>query len=399
MGMISGAPVANVVATGTFTIPLMITSGFSPNLSAAICAIASAGGILIPPVKGPAAFIMAKNLNKSYGAVCLCAIVPALLYYLSIFIIVDLESVKLGLKGQPKEKLPKFLETLKGGWPYLVPLISLIAMLIRGFSANKAVFWSIVLLVVVSFVKKSTRLTWKRAYKGLVNGSMQAISVATACAAAGVIVGCLGITGLGIKFSAAVISLSHGHLFLALILTMFACLVLGMGMPASAVYILAAALLAAPLQELGLSALGAHFFIFYFSVISCITPPVALTAYAAAGIAKCDPGRAGWTAFRYGILAYIIPYVFVYDQVMLAQGTFLQIIWVLITAAVGIFGIGVAMEGYLTRHLPVWKRVLCFVAGVCCLPSSIYMSLGGIAVIALLLLPELAQLRKARTAA
>jgi TRAP transporter 4TM/12TM fusion protein len=398
MGMISGAPVANVVATGTFTIPLMKRSGFDANLSAAICAIASAGGILMPPVMGTAAFIMAEYLNMSYGAVCLCAIIPSLLYYMSIFLIVDLEAVKKGLRGLPKKDLPSFTKTLKEGWLLIIPIIALIYFLCISWSASKAVFWSIILLAAISFIKKSTRLTWKKAYIGLVNGSKQAISVAVACATAGVIVGSLGITGLGIKFSAAVISLSGGHLFLALVLTMFACLVLGMGMPASAVYILAAALLAAPLQELGLPALAAHFFIFYFSVISCITPPVALTAYAAAGIAKTDPGRAGWTAFAYGILAYIIPFVFVYDQVLLAQGTLLQCLWAVATAACGIFGIGVALEGYLFRRISWYQRIILFIAGVACLPSDPLLSLGGIAVIVIVLIPDFMHNRRIRAA-
>ena len=189
-----------------------------------------------------------------------------------------------------------------------------------AWSPNKAVFWSIAVLIVVSFLYRHTRLTWKNFLRAMEDGARETIPIAVACAGAGIIVGSLGMTGLGVKFSSSLIALCHGSQILALFLTMIASLILGMGMPATAVYILSAALLAPPLINLGITPVAAHFFVFYFSVISCITPPVALTAYAAAGLAKTDPGKAGWTAFYYGILAYIIPYMFVYTPVLLWQG-------------------------------------------------------------------------------
>lgn len=388
MGMISGSPIANVVTTGTFTIPLMKRGGFSANLSAAICAMASAGGILMPPVMGAAAFIMAEYLGMSYGEVIMAAIIPSVLFYGSIFVIVDLEAVKLGLKGTGKENLPNLGRVMKQGWNLLIPIIALVYFLMLKWSAAKAVFWSIVLLVAVSFLKTHTRLNKEKVIGALVDGAKESVPIAVACAAAGLIVGTLALTGLGVKFSSSIIALSRGSKVAALFMTMIASLILGMGMPATAVYILSASLLAPPLINLGIAPVSAHFFIFYFSVISCITPPVALTAYAAAGLANCDPNKAGWTAFYYGILAYIIPFIFVYDPVLLWQGSPLDIFLAFATALVGIFGIGVALEGYLAGHVSKAVRLVFFVCGVMALIPNIVCSLIGIALMAVMVWKE-----------
>ncbi len=384
MGMISGSPIANVVTTGTFTIPLMKRGGFSPNLSSAICAIASAGGILMPPVMGAAAFIMAEYLSMSYGQVVLAAIIPSVLFYLSIFVIVDLEAVKQGLVGEEKSALPVLSKVMASGWHLLIPIIALVTFLMMKWSASKAVFWSIALLVIVSTFKKATRLNKDKVIKTLLDGAKESIPIAVACATAGLIVGTLALTGLGVKFSSSVIALSGGSKMLGLIMAMLASLVLGMGMPATAVYILSASLLAPPLIKLGIAPISAHFFIFYFSVISCITPPVALTAYAAAGLAGTDPNKAGWTAFYYGILAYIIPYIFVYDPVLLWQGSPLSIFLAFITAFIGIFGIGIALEGYVDRHISIVQRLIFFAGGIMALIPHLLLSIAGIAMMVIL---------------
>lgn len=385
MGMISGSPIANVATVGTFTIPLMKRGGFSPNLAAAIEALSSSGGILMPPVMGAAAFIMAEYLGMSYREVCVAAIIPAVLYYACIFIVVDLKAVKLGLVGYPRDQLPDIKEVLKKGWHLIIPIIALIAFLMMAWSPNKAVFWSIVILAVVSYFYRHTHLTLDRFLRALEDGAKETIPIAVACAGAGVIVGSLGMTGLGVEFSSSLIALCQGSQILALVLTMIASLILGMGMPATAVYILSAALLAPPLINLGISPISAHFFIFYFSVISCITPPVALTAYAAAGLAKTDPGKAGWTAFYYGILAYIIPYMFVYTPVLLWQGNLIWIIISFFSALVGVVGVGIALEGYLFLPCKVFERVAFALAGLMAFYTETFTFIIGVAGIFLLI--------------
>jgi TRAP transporter 4TM/12TM fusion protein len=384
MGMISGSPIANVATVGTFTIPLMKRGGFSPNIAAAIEALSSSGGILMPPVMGAAAFIMAEYLGKSYNEVCVSAIIPAVLYYACIFVIVDLKAVKEGLVGFPKDQLPDIKQVMKNGWHLIIPIIALIGFLMIAWSPNKAVFWSIVILAGVSYFYRHTRLTLSRFLKAMEDGAKETIPIAVACAGAGIIVGSLGMTGLGVKFSSSLMALCHGSQILALILTMIASLILGMGMPATAVYILSAALLAPPLINLGITPIAAHFFIFYFSVISCITPPVALTAYAAAGLAKTDPGKAGWTAFYYGILAYIIPYMFVYTPVLLWQGDLTWIILSFFSALIGVFGLGIALEGYLFGRCSAIERVLFAVAGLLCVYAEAISDVVGVVLLTVL---------------
>ena len=385
MGMISGSPIANVATVGTFTIPLMKRGGFTPNVAAAIEALSSSGGILMPPVMGAAAFIMAEYLGRSYNEVCVSAIIPAMLYYACIFVIVDLKAVKNGLRGFPKEQLPDIKQVLKKGWHLIIPIVTLIAFLMMAWSPNKAVFWSIAILILVSFLYRHTRLTWRNFLRAMEDGARETIPIAVACAGAGIIVGSLGMTGLGVKFSSSLIALCHGSQILALFLTMIASLILGMGMPATAVYILAAALLAPPLINLGITPVAAHFFIFYFSVISCITPPVALTAYAAAGLAKTDPGKAGWTAFYYGLLAYIIPYMFVYTPVLLWQGDLGWIILSFLVALIGVFALGIALEGYLFGRCTAIERAAFAVGGLMCVYAEPVTDIIGVAGIIVLI--------------
>ena len=385
MGMISGSPIANVATVGTFTIPLMKRGGFSPNIAAAIEALSSSGGILMPPVMGAAAFIMAEYLGKSYNEVCISAIIPAVLYYACIFVIVDLKAVKEGLRGFSKEQLPDIKQVMKNGWHLILPIVALIGFLMIAWSPNKAVFWSIVILAIVSYFYRHTRLTLSRFLKAMEDGAKETIPIAVACAGAGIIVGSLGMTGLGVKFSSSLMALCHGSQIIALFLTMIASLILGMGMPATAVYILSAALLAPPLINLGVTPIAAHFFIFYFSVISCITPPVALTAYAAAGLAKTDPGKAGWTAFYYGILAYIIPYIFVYTPTLLWQGSLAWIIISFLFALIGVFSLGIALEGYLFGKCSAVERVLFAVAGLLCVYAEIVSDIVGVVLLAVLI--------------
>ncbi|KJS88369.1 MAG: hypothetical protein JM58_00945 [Peptococcaceae bacterium BICA1-8] len=386
MGMISGSPIANVVTTGTFTIPLMKKGGYSPELAAAVSALASSGGILMPPVMGAAAFIMAEYLGVSYQQVVWAALIPSILFFASIFFIVDLEAAKKGLVGLKKEELPSIVQAFKEGWHLAIPIIALITFLIMKWSASKAVFWAIVILLVVAYIVPSTRLNLRGFIKALESGAREAIPIAVACASAGIIVGSLALTGLGVMFSSSIISLSGGSQIIALFLAMIGSLILGMGMPATAVYIVAASLLAPPLVDLGIPPIGAHFFIFYFSVISCITPPVALTSYAAAGIANTDANKVGWTAFYYGILAYIIPYLFVYSPVLLGQGSITEIIIATGTALLGIYAIGIALQGYFKGPVRALERLFFFGAGILALIPEGKTDILGIVLVIILML-------------
>lgn len=397
MGMISGSPIANVVTTGTFTIPLMKKGGYKADMAAAVSALAASGGIIMPPVMGAAAFIMAEYLGVSYQQVALAALIPSLLYFASIFIIVDIEAAKHGLAGLKKEELPSFSKSLKDGWHLAIPILSLIWFLLIKWSAGKSVFWSTVILMAVSFYKPHTRMNLEKFFKALKSGARESVPVAVACAAAGIVVGSLSLTGLGVMFSGSIVALSGGSKILALILTMIASLILGMGMPATAVYIVAASLLAPPLVDLGIAPISAHFFIFYFSVISCITPPVALTSYAAAGIANADANKAGWKAFYFGMLAYIIPFIFVYSPVLLWQGETVQVLTAFASAVIGVLDFGIALQGFFTSKCNPIERVLFFVSGMLLIIPGTSTDIIGFAFTVLLLVLHRRKMPKAAT--
>jgi TRAP transporter 4TM/12TM fusion protein len=351
MGMISGSPLANVVTVGTFTIPLMKHAGYQPYVAAAIEALSSTGGCIMPPVMGAAAFIMADYLGMSYGQVCVAAIIPAILYYVAVFMFTDLEALKYGMTGLPKEKLPQFVAVMKNGWYLLMPIILLVVLLLgQGSTPMMAAFWSIIAALVLGVVQPFNRLNVKKLLDALEDGSKEVIPVATCCAAAGIIVGALGVTGLGVKFTQGLLELSGGNPFIALVLTMIAALILGMGMPITAVYILLAALAPAALLKMGIPLLSSHMFIFYFSAIAGLTPPVALTAYAAAGLAGSDPTKTGWTAFAYGIVAYIVPFMFVYSQVLLMRGPTPEIILGFVASFIGVVVFSYGLHSYISER-------------------------------------------------
>ena len=320
-GMISGAAVANVVGTGTFTIPLMKRGGYKGHFAGAVEAVASCGGQFMPPIMGAAAFMIATNCDVPYGTVAISAIIPALLYYFYLFICLDMEAQKNGLIGLPAEELPSVLGALKKRGHMLIPLIVLIFTLVSGYSPGKSVFWSLVLLIVTASVSKTTRMGWKQIVHAIKNGVYSAAAVAIACACAGIISGVISLTGLGLRFSSILIKLSGGNLLVLLVLTMLAAIIMGMGLPTSAAYVILAVLTSPAMIELGVQPLAAHFFIFFFACISTITPPVALSAYAGAGIAGADPMKTGWTAFALGLAGYIVPFLVVYKPAIMMIGT------------------------------------------------------------------------------
>jgi TRAP transporter 4TM/12TM fusion protein len=380
MGTISGSPVANVMTVGSFTIPLMTSTGMRSVMAAAIEAVASTGGSIMPPIMGAAAFIMAEYLNVPYGTVAIAATIPAILYYVALYWVVDLEAAKEGLSGLPREKLPKVRAVLAHSGHLIIPLAAMIAALLYGWSPLKAAFVSIVLLVLVALARPGTRANMRPAMllKALENGIVATMPVASACAAAGIIVGVLSLTGLGPHFASVMSTLAGHSLPVALVLTMLAAIILGCGMPVSAVYLIMASLTAPVLVRLGLSPLQAHMFIFYFSSIAAITPPVALAAYAAAGVANANPHAVGLTAVRIGVVAFVVPYMFAYAPTLLMQGDPLSIAIDFCAALFGTYLISVGMQGYSVLRHGWLERVIAIVGGLLLIKPGVISDILGL---------------------
>ncbi|MBN1828471.1 MAG: TRAP transporter permease [Deltaproteobacteria bacterium] len=365
-GTFSGSAAANTASTGTFTIPLMKRYGFSPTYAGAVEAVASSGGQIMPPVMGASAFVIAEILGVSYTKVCLAALIPAILYFTAVFVAVDLNARKNGLMGQ---RLNMGNETtasiLKKQGHLLIPIVVLIACLaFFRVTPQMSALYSIITTIVVSFLRKETRITPKKFLKALELGGIGMLEVAVVCATAGIIVGVFTVTGLGLTFSGALIKLSGGHLFLLLILTMIASLILGMGVPTVAAYLVLAILVAPAMIKMGVMPLAAHLFVMYFGIISAITPPVAIAAYVGAGIAGAQPTPVAFTAFRLGIAAFIIPYSFIYGHSLLMIGEPLQIGLTIITAILGIVFLAAASEGFLVGQLNIVERAVFFAAAL-----------------------------------
>jgi TRAP transporter 4TM/12TM fusion protein len=364
MGTITGSPLAEVATTGTITIPLMIEAGYRPHVAGAIEAVAATGGMIMPPVMAAVAFLIAENLGISYFAVAKAAALPAILYYACLYFMVDFEAAKMGLKGLAKEDLPTLLGSLIKGWYALIPLIALVIWISMGWSPMVAGFWSILLLLGTVLIGNRRVLNLKTITRSLRQGAENAVSVASACACAGIILGVISVTGLGVKLTSFTISLSGGNLFLGLFLSAVTSLILGMGLPATAIYVMMAAINAPALVQMGASPLAAHLFLFYFGCISTITPPVALTAYAAAAVAGASPTKTGWRAFVYGISAYIMPFMFMYAPSLLMEGGVFLIIRTFVTGLAGAFFLSASIEGYLLRRSSLVERFILFVGGV-----------------------------------
>jgi len=382
MGTMSGAAVANVVTTGTFTIPLMKKSGYPPHLAGAIEAVASTGGQFVPPVMGAAAFMIAQIVNVPYGTVALAAIIPSVLYYFYLYLCVDLEAKKAGLKIINKADVPSVKDAFKERGHLLIPLVVLIYCIVVGYSPGKSIFWSIALIIVVSFFRKSTRMSIKDMLLAMENGIQNAIPVAVACAAAGIITGIISLTGVGLRFSSILISLSGNSEFLMLVMTMVASIILGMGLPTSAAYVILAVLTAPALINMGAPPLAAHFFIFFFGCVSTITPPVALSAYAGAGIAGADPMKTGFTAFRLGLVGFIIPFIAVYRPAILLQAEAWRVVLFTVLALAAIVGLTYCSVGFRNKKLGVFERLL-FFGGAALLLVKLDLILNGAGFLAL----------------
>ncbi len=357
MGTVSGSSVANAVTTGAFTIPLMKKAGYTPNFAGAVVAASSTGGQVMPPVMGAAAFIMAQFLGISYWDIVVAAAIPATLYFISIVAMVHFRAGKRGIQSLTGETAPRVGRVLKEGWHLLLPIITLVAFLALGYSAVKAVFWSIVIMVAVSWIgKPEYRMTPKRILNALIDGGLGAVEVAAACACSGLVIGVIGITGIGLAFSSFVINLSQGILPLALVLTMIGSIILGMGVPTTAQYIITSTLAAPALYQMGVPLMSAHLFCLYFGVLADVTPPVALATYAAAGIAGSNAMKTGFTALVTAMAGFVVPYMFIYNPHLLFQGNIVQIGLSFATALMGIIGLSAGVQGYYIAPLSVIER-------------------------------------------
>ena len=365
-GMISGSSSANVVASGTFTIPMMIKTGYSPRFSAAVESVASTGGQMTPPILGAAAFIIAELTGTPYLDIALATVIPALLYFTSLYYMIDLEALKLSLMGHKAEDLPNVRSLIVRRGHLLIPILVLLyVMIVMKASVVKAAIFGIYATVLCTFLRRDTRITVNKAVAGIADGAKQAVGLISACATAGLIIGVLNMTGTGLKFAGAVIAFSGGSIPVALFLTMCASLVLGMGLPTAAAYLICAAVVAPALTGLGVPVLTANLFIFYFACLSAITPPVALAAFTASFLARSNPMSVAFTAVRLGFVAFIVPYMFVYAPSLLFQGSPLTIATTIVTALAGVVFIGSALQGYfLGARLPAASRVLFFAAAI-----------------------------------
>ena len=410
-GMVSGSSVGNTVTTGSVTIPMMKKTGYKPEFAGAVEAAASTGGQIMPPIMGAAAFLMAEFTGEPYGTIAMRAILPAVLYFTGIYIAVHLEAKKLGLKGIPRDQLPRIRRLLPKIY-LLAPLVLLVIMVstnmyTMAFSAAIAIVAAVavgLLNNVVEIAGKSENrddfLTFGKIIDALEGGAKGSITVAVACGVAGIISGCITVTGLASKLLSTIVSLSGGHMIIALVLTMICCIVLGMGVPTTANYCIMAATCAPILMDpsIGVTKMAAHFFVFYFGIVADITPPVALAAYAGSAIAKADPMKTGFNATKLAIAAFIVPYIFAISPQMLFVdvSSAFQVVQICITALFGIFGVAAALNGYLYRPIPLVLRLAMAVGGLCMMiPGTVSDIIGFVLVLGILLYQRLSARRAA----
>ena len=369
-GTVSGSAVANVVVDGPITIPMMRRTGYPAHMAAAIEAVASTGGQVMPPVMGVAAFLIAEFLAIPYGEVALAAAIPACLYYVALFTQVDLEAAKRGLIGLPVDQLPKLRGVMRRGWVFLVPLLVLIyTLIIDNWEAGKAGMAAVISTFLVGLLQKETRPTFGGFLSSIEETGRTMLDLVAITALAGFVIGALQLSGLTFKLSLMLVTVAGGNALFLLVLTAIVCIILGMGMPTTIIYVMLAVLVGPALTQLGIMPLAAHLFIFYFGMMSMITPPVCMATYAAAAIARSDFWSTGWMGMRLGIVAYVVPFVFAFHPALLFKGTIDEIIVAVLTALVGVVFLGIGVSGYLFRPLGWVKRTLMSSAGLLLIPS------------------------------
>ncbi len=397
-GMASGSSVANTVGSGSVTIPMMKRMGYRAEFAAAVEAAASTGGQIMPPIMGAAAFLMAEYTGTPYGQIAIMAILPAVLYFTGIFISVHLEAKKTGLMGIPKADLPKAKDLVKELY-LLAPLVVLVYLVSTNtFTMAYSASISIAVAIAVGLINTKHRLTLTRILEAFEGGARGSITVVVACGLAGIISGCITVTGLANKLSTAIVALSGGHLIIALFLTMICCIVLGMGVPTTANYLIMASICAPILigEPFGVATMAAHFFVFYFGIVADITPPVALAAYAGAAIAKANPMRTGLVATKLAIAAFIVPYIFAFSPEMLLidAPSAAAIVQICLTSVLGIFSISAALNGYFVRDIPIALRILLFAGGLMMVDPGTITDILGLSVLAVTVFVQIAAAKK-----
>ncbi len=361
-GTLSGSPAANVVGTGSVTIPLMKSIGYKPEFAGAVEAVASNGGQIMPPVMGVVAFVMAEMTGISYAQICFASALPAILYYSGLFAQIDLEAVKLGLRGLPKQELPPTWKILKKGWPYIAPLVVLILLLaVFRYSAEMSAIYALGTLFLVSMADKESRMTPYKILVSLESAGRAMCIVTVTCGVAGIIIGSVTTTGVGANLATGIIDISGGNIYILLVLTAITCFILGMGISSIPIYLMLAVLVAPALLQMGVPTIAAHLFIFYWGIVAYITPPVCFAAFVAAGIAEANPMKTGWIATRLGIVTYIVPFMFVLKPVLVMIGSPAEIVLTTIASFVGVLILAMGVVGIMyvdVGALSVFERIL-----------------------------------------
>ena len=395
-GMVSGSSVGNTVTTGSVTIPLMKKTGYKGEFAGAVEAAASTGGQIMPPIMGAAAFLMAEMVGVQYSEIAMRAIFPALLYFTGIFITVHLEAKRLGLKGIAKEDLPKFVPLFIRQGYLLIPLVTLVAMVMMGYTMSRSAVIATLLAILVSIPNKSTRMNPTQFVNALETGGKNTLSVAVACGIAGIIAGVVTMTGLGQILISAIVSVAGDRVIIALFLTMLTCIVLDMGVPTTANYIIMATTCAPILVNgMGINKIAANMFVFYFGIVADITPPVALAAYAGSAIAKSNPMKTALNASRLAIAAFIVPYIFAFNPAMLfIDADVIQVVVIIVTSLVGLTGVSGGLEGYMVTNMNPIQRILAVVGGLCLIIPGTVTDLAGIAIVGASVIWQLAAKKK-----
>ncbi|MEW9674228.1 TRAP transporter permease [Ammoniphilus sp. 3BR4] len=397
-GTISGSSVANVVTSGSFTIPMMKRLGYRSEFAGAVEAASSTGGQIMPPVMGAAAFLMAEFTGVPYWDIAKAAAIPAILYFAGIWIMVHFEAKRIGLRGLTKEEMPDKKDVLKRSY-LLLPIIAIIGFLMSGVSPTRAALYGILTTIIVGAFNKETRMSPMDILRALESGARAALAVAAATASAGMIVGVVTLTGVGLKFANGLLAFSGGIILLTLFFTMIASIILGMGTPTTANYIITSTIAAPAIIALGAPTLSAHMFTFYFGIVADITPPVCLAAFAAAGIAKGSPMRTGFNSTKLAIAAFIIPYIFVLSpQLLLIDTTFGDALFVIMTATVGMLGISAGLIGFWMDHMAVWERIWAVAAGLCLIVPGLITDTIGLGSLAIIFALQVMKSRKKKLA-
>ena len=380
MGMINGSAVGNVAATGTFTIPLMTGAGFKPVFAAAVVAVAGTGGMIMPPVMGAASFIMAEFLGLHYGVIMLAAAIPAVLYYLAEYAVIHIEAVKMGMKPIPRDEIIPLTKVMRERGHLLVPIVVIVYLLLIGRTPLYAAFYGIISSIAVSFLTKATRLTWKSFFKAMESGARQSVGVGIACAVVGNIIGITNLTGLGLVLGDNIVSLAGGSVLITTFLTMIVCVILGMGLPTTACYIVTATIAAPALMKLGVNPLAAHMFTYYFACLSNLTPPVAIASYGAAGLSGQSPSAVGWTGFRISLAGFLIPFTFIFNpELLLVGGDYVSITISTITSIIGVIALASSLQNFLYVRMNLIQRAGMFFGALLLIFPGLTTDIAGVA--------------------